>query len=104
MLRSVGWGIAAGFRARASLDGLKPDDVAFATLMFHRRHIYEHNGGMVDEKYLKDSGDTIVRLRQVIHESQASAHRIIGLVAKMAENLHNGCHDIFQPEEEPVRR
>jgi hypothetical protein len=86
------------------LDGLKPDDVAFATLMFHRRHVYEHNGSVVDEKYLKDSGDTTVRLRQEIRESQTSAHRIIGLVAKMAENLHNGFHDIFPPEAEPVRR
>ena len=86
------------------LDGLKPDDVAFATLMFHRRHVYEHNGGVVDEKYLKDSRDTTVRLRQEIHESQASAHRIVGVVAKMAENLNNGFHDIFPPEAELVRR
>jgi hypothetical protein len=86
------------------LEGMKPEDVAFATLIFHRRHVYEHNGGVVDEKYIEDSGDTSVRLRQEIHESQASAHRIIGLVAKMAETLHNGFHDIFQPEAGPVRR
>jgi hypothetical protein len=73
-------------------------------LRTHRRHVYEHNGGGVDEKDIADSGDTSVRLRQEIHESQASTHRIIGFVAKMAENLHSDFHDIFPPEAEPVRR
>jgi len=72
--------------------------------MFHRRHVYEHNGGVVDEKYLKDSGDTSVRLRQTIRENQASAHRIIGLVAKMGQNLYDAFHDIFPPEAEPTQR
>lgn len=102
-LQVTGSELKAGFDIDI-LDGLRPDDIEFATLMFHRRHVYEHNGGVVDEKYIKDSGDTTVRLRQEIHESQASAHRIIGLIAKMAENLHNGFHDIFPPETEPVRR
>ena len=30
-------------------------DVAFIRLMFQRRHVYEHNGGEVDQKYLDDS-------------------------------------------------
>ncbi|OTP74276.1 hypothetical protein [Caballeronia sordidicola] len=37
---------------------------------FHRRHVYEHNGGEVDERYLKESGDTTVWLKQHIHETQ----------------------------------
>lgn len=86
------------------LDKLKPDDIAFATLMFHRRQVYEHNGGVVDEKYMTDSGDKSVRLGQEIRETQSSAHRLIGLVAKMAENLHRGFHDIFPPEAQPVTR
>jgi hypothetical protein len=72
--------------------------------MFHRRHVYEHNGGEVDEKYLKDSGDTSVRLKQAIRETQASAHRLTGLVAKMANNLHSSFHDIFAPEQGPIER
>ena len=86
------------------LEGVRPEDAAFATLMFQRRHVYEHNDGVVDEKYLKDSGDTSVRLRQTIYETQASAHRIIGLVTKMGQNLHDAFHDIFPPEAAPVQR
>jgi hypothetical protein len=31
------------------------DELEFATRMFHRRHIYEHNGGEVDQRYLDES-------------------------------------------------
>ena len=84
------------------LERLSADDAAFATLMFHRRHVYEHNGGVVDAKYLTDSGDATVRLGQEIRETQSSAHRLIGVVVKMAKNLHRGFHDIFPPEAEPI--
>src|SRR5215831_13775045 len=58
------------------LKGLKPEDVDFITLLFHRRHVYEHNAGEADEKYIADSGDTLVRPRQILRETQASAHRL----------------------------
>lgn len=83
--------------------GMSNEDIAFATLMFHRRHVYEHKGGEADEKYIKDSGDN-VRLKQAIHETQESAHRTANLVTKLAENLHKGFHEIFPPLEEPIRR
>jgi hypothetical protein len=85
-------------------DGLKDTDVAFASRMFHRRHVYEHNGGEVDEKYIADSGDKSVRLKQALHETQQSVHQFTNLVAKMACNLHRGFHDIFPPEQEPINR
>jgi len=83
-------------------DGLKDTEVAVASLMFHRRHVYEHNGGEADEKYIADSGDKSVRLKQALRETQQSAHQFTNLVAKMARNLHRGFHDIFPPEQEPI--
>jgi len=83
-------------------DGLKDTEVAFASLMFHRRHVYEHNGGEADEKYIADSGDNSVRLKQALRESQQSVHEFTNLVAKMACNLHRGFHVIFPPEQEPI--
>jgi hypothetical protein len=82
---------------------LPPADIAFAILMFHRRHIYEHNGGEVDEKYILDSGDTSVRPKQVIRETRESAERIADVVMKLSANIHPGFHKIFPPEEMPVR-
>lgn len=79
-------------------DGLKPDEVDFAVLLFHRRHVYEHKGGEADQKYIDDSGDGSVRPKQALHETQESAHRLTGIVAKMARNIHRGFHEIFPPE------
>ena len=86
------------------LDGLKADDLEFAIRMFHRRHVYEHKGGEADEKYIADSGDDSVRPKQVLRETQESAHRIAGLVMRMATNLHNGFHEILPPELSPIQR
>lgn len=78
-------------------NGINSNDVKFAALMFHRRHVYEHKGGEADEKYILDSGDTSVRLKQALHETQESAHRLVTLVGRLAGNLHRGFHEIFPP-------
>ncbi|AME26907.1 hypothetical protein AXG89_29405 (plasmid) [Burkholderia sp. PAMC 26561] len=70
---------------------------------FHRRHVYEHNGGEVDERYLKESGDTTVRLKQHIHETQEEAHALIGSMVKMARNVHRGFHEFVEPVDEPIK-
>ncbi len=81
------------------LDGFAPDDIEFATLMFQRRHVYEHCGGEADEDYIANSGDKSVRVKQALRESVESAHRIAGAVQKMACNLHRGFHEIFPVDE-----
>lgn len=86
------------------LDGLEPDDIEFATLMFHRRHVYEHRGGEADEKYIADSGDTTVKLKQALRETVESSHRIAGMVHKMARNLHRGFHEIFPPDQGSIEK
>ena len=84
------------------LKKVKQDEVDFAVLMFHRRHIYEHNSGEADEKYIKDSGDKSVRPKQVIHESSTTAYRITDIILKMTTNIHNDFHSIFPVEEVPI--
>lgn len=93
------------FRAIFDIDilaGISAEDVAFATLMFHRRHVYEHKGSEADEKYIADSGDQ-VRVKQALHETQESAHRTASVVVKLAANLHRGFHEIFPPLEKPIQ-
>ncbi len=86
------------------LDGIDDNEFQFAKLMFHRRHVYEHKGGEADEKYIEDSGDKSARPKQALRETQESAHRIAGLVLKMAGNLHRGFRDIVPPDEVPIQR
>jgi len=86
-----------------SFKKLRQEDIDFAILMFHRRHVYEHNGGEVDEKYIRDSGDTSVRVKQVIRETRETAVKIADVVLQMGRNIHEGFHCIFPSEEMPVR-
>jgi len=100
-LRSVDTGLKEIFGIDI-LDGLSSDDIGFAERMFHRRHIYEHRGGEADEEYITNSGDNAVRPKQALHETVESAHRIVGVVQKMASNLHGAFHEIFPPEQRPI--
>lgn len=94
-------GLSAVFAIDA-LKSLSAEEIAFATLMFHRRHVYEHNGGEVDERYIADSGDTSVRPKQVIRETTETASKIADIVMKMGRNISDGFHQIFPPEEMPA--
>jgi hypothetical protein len=76
------------------LEGLNSEDVAFAKLTFHRRHVYEHLGGEADEKYIAESGDSSVRVKQALGETKKSAHRFTSVMRKMVRNLHDGFHEI----------
>ena len=74
----------------------------FAARMFLRRHVYEHNGGEADEAYLEQSGDTSVRPKQLLHETQETAHDTVSIVMRMATNLHEGFHNLFPPDEKRI--
>jgi hypothetical protein len=84
--------------------GIDETDQRFAVRMFLRRHVYEHNGGEADEAYLEQSGDTSVRLKQSLHETQESAHDTVSIVMRMAKNLHDGFHNLFPFDEKRIRR
>jgi hypothetical protein len=83
---------------------LTPDDIAFAVKMFHRRHVYEHNGGEADQRYIDESGDADVRLKQALRETPESSHRIVGVIQKMAANLHEGFHCLIPVNQVPINR
>jgi hypothetical protein len=74
-------------------------EMTFAKMMMHRRHVYTHNGGVADERYVREGGDTDAREGVLIRETQANAHRLIGILTRIAENLDCDFHEIFQPTE-----
>jgi len=78
-------------------------EVAFAKMMMHRRHVYTHNGGVADEKYVRESGDPDAREGVLIRETQVNVHRLIGVLIRIVENVDSDFHEIFQPTEWPMR-
>ena len=71
--------------------------------MFHRRHLYAHKGGIADQKYLDESGDTTVQLGQLVREAQENLHGLMSALVKIARNLHDEVHAVIPTHEEPIR-
>jgi hypothetical protein len=81
---------------------MKPEEVTIAVKMFARRHVHEHNGGEVDERYIKDAGDSSVKVKQRIRETPESVQATIALVETMFSNFHTQFHEIFPPDVTPI--
>ena len=76
--------------ATSSPRALKDTELPFIKKMLQRRHILIHNSGVVDEDYLKLSGDTQARLHEQIRVASKEARRFIELVSEMGVNLLDG--------------
>jgi hypothetical protein len=83
--------------------GMKDNECCFVGIRFFRRHVFEHNGGEVDQRYLDESGDTSVRLKQHIRETQEDGHALLGSLVKMARNIHSGFHELIPPIPGPIK-
>lgn len=78
------------------------DDLAFLRMMMHRRHIFEHNAGVADPRYVRESGDLEAREGVLIRETRENAHRLIGRLGRMLENFDADFHAIFPPTQWPI--
>jgi len=68
-------------------DWLSAGELAFMKLMFQRRHLLEHNNGMVDQQYLNKSGDTSYSLGQRIIVKEADAHSLLAILRKLGSSI-----------------
>jgi len=76
------------------MEGVKDDERAFVDRMFNRRHLFVHAGGKVDQEYIDKTGDTWVRLNEVVKVDSKEVRRLIGLVEQIAKNLLDGFESI----------
>lgn len=77
------------------LRGVSASDELFLTMMLHRRHIYEHNDGVMDERYVRESGDAEAKEGVLLRETKENAHKLLGLLMRMVENMQADFHEIF---------
>lgn len=78
------------------------DDVPFLNMMMHRRHVFEHNGGVADRRYVAESGDPDAQDGVLLRETQENAHRLIGCLRRMVKNFDRDFHAIFPPTSWPI--
>jgi hypothetical protein len=67
-------------------------------MMFHRRHVYEHNGGVSTELYVRESGDKNAEAGLLITESAENVHNLISSLERMIEVIAADFDEMFPPE------
>jgi hypothetical protein len=72
-------------------------DLPFIKMMLQRRHVFEHEGGVVTRRYLQESGDSSVVEGMLIREDAQNVHRLAGYLTRMATNFENGFNEIIPP-------
>lgn len=68
-------------------DWLTSDEITFMNLMFQRRHILEHNNGIVDEKYIYNSKDTLYTVGQRIVCKKEQVLKLAEIIRRLSENI-----------------
>ncbi len=68
-------------------DFITGEELSFMKLMFQRRHVMEHNGGIVDDEYMKKSGDTSYSKGQRLIINKADVLELIIVVKKLSAGL-----------------
>lgn len=63
------------------------EEINIINISFQKRHVLEHNGGIVDEDYLKKSGDSIYTLGQRLIINKVEILHIIEIIKKLALGL-----------------
>ena len=66
---------------------LSLDELDLMKLLFQRRHILEHNSGIVDQKYIDNSSDRDYTIGQRIIVKDTDALELIEIITKLSKGL-----------------
>ncbi len=66
---------------------LSTEELAFMNILFQRRHILEHNEGIIDEKYIEKSGDKTYFLGQRVIVKKEDAQNLLRIINKLTSFL-----------------
>ncbi len=66
---------------------LSPNEIDDINILFQQRHLIEHNNGLIDEIYIKKSGDSSYRVGQRVIIKNQDAIRLLRHVRKLSDGL-----------------
>lgn len=66
---------------------LSQDDIADLNMLFQQRHIIEHNNGLIDERYIQNSGDISYKVGQRLIIKNQDAMRLLRYIRKLSDGL-----------------
>lgn len=64
-------------------------EIEDTNLLFQQRHILEHNNGLIDERYIENSGDKSYRIGQRVIIRSTDATRLLRNIRKLSNGLSN---------------
>lgn len=73
------------------------DGLDFMNLMFNRRHLITHSNGIVDEQYLRKTGDTLYAARQRVIVRNADLLKLLDFIQEVVNGLLDA-----KPKESPT--
>lgn len=66
---------------------LTENEIEYLNLMFQRRHILEHNNGIIDERYLEKSKDMSYKVGQRVIIKENDVIKLLDFVKKLGKGL-----------------
>lgn len=66
---------------------LNEEEIEYMKLMFQRRHIIEHNSGLIDEKYLDKTNDTSYKIGQRLIVRKDDIAKLVEVIRKLGDGL-----------------
>jgi hypothetical protein len=66
---------------------LSEKEIEDINILFQQRHIIEHNNGLIDERYIQNSGDISYRVGQRVIIKNQDAIRLLNYVRKLSDGL-----------------
>ncbi len=64
-----------------------PDEWKLMVRCFHKRHVIAHKGGVIDEKYVEQSGDETAIERRKVRVTADEVRELVAVVRKVGEAL-----------------
>lgn len=72
---------------KAYSEWLSDTELSNMNMLFQRRHLIEHNNGMVDQKYIEKSGDHSYAVGQRLVVKESDAHALLSIIRKLCNGL-----------------
>ena len=68
-------------------DWLDSTELRDLKILFQKRHILAHNEGIIDDKYIRKSGDSTYRIGQRIVVTEFDIRRLVSVIGKLVAEL-----------------
>ncbi len=78
---------------KAYSEWVTADQLKFMTLMFQRRHLLEHNNGLVDQKYLDKTNDPGYKIGERIIVHVVEVRKLQAITLALGNGLQSQHHD-----------